>query len=121
LNSLLEGGLQALDMVIFSDLLYISFRDDIEDIFLDSILALVPPDSKAEIVFCFERRKYEREEAFLARLFPFFDVEERDVVKEGLISACREDPLAGNEEDFELNIFYRNPPIRLLLLRRRIQ
>ena len=116
---LLEGGLQALDMVIFSDLLYIAFRDDIEDIFLDSILAIVPADSQAELVFCFERRKYEREEIFLARLIPFFEIEERDVVKEGLILACREDAFTGSEEDFELDIFYRDPPVRLLLLRRR--
>jgi predicted nicotinamide N-methyase len=119
LTPFFEGGLQVFDMVIFSDLLYIAFRDDIEDIFLNSILALVPADSPAEIVFCFERRKYEREEIFLARLLPFFEIEERDVVKEGLISACREDAFTGMEEDFELDIFYRDPPVRLLLLRRR--
>jgi len=120
-TSKFDEDLQTFDMVIFSDLLYIAFRDDIEDIFLNSILALVPADSKAELVFCFERRKYEREEAFLARLLPFFQFEERDVIQEELIGACREDPIAGVVEDFELNIFYRDPPVRLLLLRRRIE
>ena len=122
IGSLLQGSrIEDLDIVIFSDLLFIAIRDDIEDLFLNTILSVVPIESKAEIVFCFERRKYEHEDSFIARLALYFQIEERDVVKDGFISACREDPISGETEDFELSLFYRNPAVRLLLLKRRRQ
>jgi hypothetical protein len=109
--------LRSLDMVIFSDLLYIAIRDDIEAEFFHTIVSLVPEGSKADLVFCFERRKYEREDAFLARLGMLFDVEEVDV--SDFSAACLQDDSGREDEQCELSMFYRAPPVRLLIMRRR--
>jgi hypothetical protein len=108
--------LRSLDMVIMSDLLYIAIRDDLEDAFFFSIISLVPAGSNADLIFSFERRKYEREDAFLVRLGALFHIEEVDV--SDLSAACLQDD-SGREEESELSMFYRAPPVRLLIMRRR--
>jgi len=112
--------LSDLDVVIFSDLLYISFRDSIQDIFFNAILSLIPiNNNKTEIIFCFERRKYEDEKLFLLRLEKYFIMNELNVIDEGFHEACKENNSGVIEDEEEIDMFYKIPPVRLILMKRK--
>jgi hypothetical protein len=133
-------GRKEFDLVVMSDLVYIAFRDSIEPLFLNTILALAPT-SRTEVVFCYEERLLEREAAFLAALEEHFTLSER-ALSPAMQAALRKADLSDPESDSESNsvgegegeeeggrgvmgmgmgmgIFYQQPPVRLIILRRK--
>ena len=113
-------ALSDLHLVIFSDLLYITFRDAIEGLFEKTLLDLLPNgDSNTQGLFCYETRLTDREQQFIdGFLSEHFVVNEIDCDKEHLLDACRETE-QGDVDCGELSIFYQPPPVRLLLLKRK--
>ena len=108
-----------LNIVVFSDLLYITFRDAIEGLFEKTLLDLLPQHSATQGLFCYESRLVDREQNFIdSFLSKHFLVTEIDCAKEGLLDACQETE-QGEVDCGELSIFYQPPPVRLLLLERK--
>jgi len=112
------------DLIILSDLLFIAFRDSIEHLLLNSILLMAPPSSKeiTRVVLCYEERLVNREEAFLAELHKYFDMNE--VEMEGAYLECMRSHDGDGDGDEEgggatSSLFYEDPPVRLLVLTRK--
>ncbi len=119
ISSSVEEEEEALDTVVFSDLLYICFRDDILSLFETTMLDLLPESEEREGLFCYEARLMEREQNFIDQfLMKHFDVNEVDCGAENLLDACQETE-QGEVDCGELSIFYQPPPVRLLILKRK--
>jgi predicted nicotinamide N-methyase len=110
---------EPLDLYVFSDLLYICFRDDILSLFETTLKDLLSSD-KTVGVFCYETRLTVKEQAFIDDFLKVtFDTTELDCDQEGLLEVCKESEDGTVEEGDFGSIFYTPPTMRLLLLRRK--
>lgn len=111
--------IEEVDTIVFSDLLFICFRDDILNLFEKTLLDLLPQNGGKEGLFCYETRLVDKEQQFIEEfMMKHFDVTEIDCGAEGLLDACQETE-QGEIDLGELSIFYQPPSVRLLILKRK--